>query len=75
MVFFMTCPRCGQQSYERIKTYLVCHQCNFNSVEGFGWDQDKTRPSGIFRASSVHKDSKAFVVVDDDDSEIPDEPA
>ena len=31
------CPRCDTNAYESLETYSICHDCNFNSAEGYSW--------------------------------------
>jgi len=50
---FQNCPRCNENSYENLKTHSVCHGCNFNSVEGFGWQKRRCRYHGEWTGDVV----------------------
>lgn len=41
---FSRCPRCECKSLEQLKTYSVCYNCNFNTVEGFSWSSQGDDP-------------------------------
>jgi DNA-directed RNA polymerase specialized sigma24 family protein len=38
-----TCPRCRETGFERMESYGVCHNCNFNTEEGYSWQPNSDR--------------------------------
>ncbi len=43
MLKLYKCPRCGERTFEKLKTHGYCLECNFNSIEGFSWGDKEGR--------------------------------
>ena len=53
---FCTCPRCGFKSLDRLKSFSVCYNCNYNSVEGFSWSSKNDHQ--YKRKAKIQKEGK-----------------
>lgn len=40
------CPRCDWKAFEELKTYSICHDCNFNTEEGYSWAKKNNQRKG-----------------------------
>lgn len=37
----MSCPRCGDHAYEKLKTYSCCYSCNYTPETADHWKYDQ----------------------------------
>ena len=46
MCQFQNCPRCGEKSYERLKTHGYCINCNYSpELESHAFEDDRPIPA------------------------------
>lgn len=51
------CPRCGSRCLEIYRTHSYCLECNFNSVEGFGYENKSNFPETLLdNLASIARD-------------------
>ena len=43
------CPKCYSEAYENLPSYSICHDCNYNSVEGYAWGGKSHDPKEFIR--------------------------